>query len=97
MQDTEYSEDEFEVRHDYPVWVETCASDIYTPSISDLDADSSSTYSRITDQLSVQQANGTTLVSSGLRTLAGAPAYVKPSSSGALYWILTVCRATGLL
>ena len=46
--------------------------------ISDLDADSSSTHSRITDQLSVQQADGTTLVSSGLGTLAGAPAYVMP-------------------
>ena len=72
--------------------MDTCASDIYTPSISYLDADSSSTHSRITDQLSVQQADGTTLVSSGLGTLAGAPAYVMPTMSDTLLGANVVCK-----
>ena len=72
--------------------MDTCASDIYTPSISDLDADSSSTHSRITDQLSVQQADGTTLVSSGLGTLARAPAYVMPTMSDTLLGAKVVCK-----
>ena len=61
-QDTEYSEDESEVS-DYPVYVDTCASDIYTPLVSDLDADSSCIHSRVTNQLNVEQADGTRLVS----------------------------------
>ena len=52
-QDTEYSEDESEVS-DYPVYVDTCASDIYTPLASNLDADSSHVHTRVTDQLKVE-------------------------------------------
>ena len=82
-QDTEYSEDESEVS-DYPVYVDTCASDIYTPLDSDLDADSSHIHSRVTDQLKVEQADGTKLISSGIGTLAGAPAYVMSDMSDTL-------------
>ena len=53
-----FAEDDSEVRHDYPVWVDTCASDVYTPSISDLDPDSLSIHSRVTDQVKVEQADG---------------------------------------
>ena len=68
-QDAEYSGNS-EVR-DYPVWVDTCVSDIYIPTEKHLDADSSRTHSRVTDRLNVQQADGTMLISSGLGTLAG--------------------------
>ena len=36
--DESYTEEDSEVS-DHPVWVDTCASDVYTPSISDLDPD----------------------------------------------------------
>ena len=56
--DEGFAEEDSEVRHDYPVWVDTCASDVYTPSISDLDPDSLSIHSRVTDQVKVEQADG---------------------------------------
>ena len=64
--DESFAEEDSEVRHDYPVWVDTCASDVYTPSISDLDPDSLSIHSRVTDRLEVEQADGTKLASSGV-------------------------------
>ena len=96
-QDTEYAEDESEVS-DYPVYVDTCASDIYTPLASNLDANSSQIHHRVTDQLKVEQADGTTkLVSSGLGTLAGAPAFVMPAMSDTLLGANTVCRLGNLM
>ena len=95
-QDTEYSEDESEVS-DYPVYVDTCASDIYTPLVSDLDADSSCIHSRVTDQLNVEQADGTKLVSSGIGTLAGAPAYVMPDMSDTLLGANVVCKLGNIM
>ena len=95
-QDTEYSEDESEVS-DYPVYVDTCASDIYTPLVSNLDANSSHIHHRVTDQLKVEQADGTKLVSSGLGTLAGAPAFVMPAMSDTLLGANTVCRLGNLM
>ena len=81
--DESYAEEDSEVS-DYPVYVDTCASDIYTPLVSDLDSDSSHIHPRVTDQLKVEQADGTKLVSSGIGTLAGAPAYVMPDMSDTL-------------
>ena len=72
--DESYAEEDSEVRHDYPVWVDTCASDVYTPLISNLGPDSLSIHSRVTDRLKVEQADRTKLVSSGVGKLAGAPA-----------------------
>ena len=95
-QDTEYSEDESEVR-DYPVFVDTCASDIYTPLASNLDADSSCKHPRVTDQLSVEQADGTKLVSFGISTLAGAPAYVMPAMSDTLLGANIVCKLGNIM
>ena len=59
QEDESFAEEDSEVRHDYPVWVDTCASDVHTPSISDLDPDSLSIHSRVTDRLKVEQADGT--------------------------------------
>ena len=59
-----FTEDDSEVS-DYQVFVDTCALDIYTPLASNLDADSSHVHTRVTDRLKVEQADGTTLVSSG--------------------------------
>ena len=90
--DESFAEEDSEVRHDYPVWVDTCASDVYTPSISDLDPDSLSIHFRVTDRLKVEQTDGTKLVSSGLGTLAGAPANVMPPMSDTILGENTVCR-----
>ena len=95
--DERFAEQDSEVRHDYPVWVDTCACDVYTPSISDLDPDSLSIHSRITDRLKVEQADGTKLVSSGLGALAGAPVYVMPAMSDTLLGANTVCRLGNLM
>ena len=95
-QDTEYSEDESEVG-DYPVYVDTCASDIYTPLASNLDANSSHIHHRATDQLKVEQADGTKLVSSGLGTLAGAPAFVMPAMSDTLLGANAVCKLGNIM
>ena len=73
-------------------YVDTCASDIYTPTETHLDADLSRTNSRVTDQLNVEQADGTRLLSSRVRTLAGAPAYVVPSMSDTLLGANEVCK-----
>ena len=62
--DESYTEEDSKVS-DYPVYVDTCASDIYTPLASNLDADSSHIHTR----LKVEQADGTKLVSSGIGKL----------------------------
>ena len=95
-QDTEYSEDKSEVS-DYPVYVDTCASDIYTPLASNLDANSSHIHHRVTDQLKVEQADGTKLVSSGVGTLAGSPAYVMPDMSETLLGANVVCKLGNIM
>ena len=59
--DENYAQEDSEVS-DYPVWVDTCASDIYTPTEKHLDADSSRTHCRVTDQHNVEQADGTRLL-----------------------------------
>ena len=97
QEDDSFAEEDSEVRHDYPVWVDTCASDVYTPSISDLDPDSLSFHSRVTDRLSVEQADGTKLVSSGIGTLAGAPAYVMPAMSDTLLGANAVCKLGNIM
>jgi hypothetical protein len=95
--DESFAEDDSEVRHDYPVWVDTCASDVYTPSVSDLDPDSFSIHSRVTDQLKVEQADGTKLFSSGVGKFAGAPAYVMPDMSETLLGANVVCKLGNLM
>ena len=95
--DDSFAEEDSEVRHDYSVWVDTCASDVYTPSISDLDPDSFSFHSRVTDRLNVEQADGTKLVSSGVGTLAGAPAYVMPDMSYTLLGANVVCKLGNIM
>ena len=63
-QDDEYYTEEDSEVSDYPVYIDTCASDIYTPLTSNLDADSSHVHTRVTDRLRVEQADETKLVSS---------------------------------
>ena len=94
--DERYVEEDSEVS-DYLVYVDTCASDIYTPLVSDLDADSSHIHPRVTDQLKVEQADGTKLVSSGIGTLAILPAYVMPDMSGTLLGANVVCKLGNLI
>ena len=62
---------------DYPVYIDTCASDIYTPMASNLDTDSSHVHTRVTDRLNLEQADG-------IGKFAGAPAYVMPNMSDTL-------------
>ena len=94
--DENYTEEDSEVS-DYPVWVDTFASDIYTPTEKHLDADSSRTHYRVTGQLNVEQADGTRLLSSGVGTLAGAPAYVLPSMSDRLLGANAVCKVEHIM
>ena len=94
--DESYADEDFEVS-DYPVYVDICASDIYTPLVSYLDADSSHNHSRVTDQLKVEQADGTKLVSSGIGTLARAPAYVMPDMSYTLLGANVVCKLGNIM
>ena len=91
-----YTEEDSEVS-DYPVYVDTCASDIYTSLVSHLDADSSHIHTRFTDQLKVEQADGTKLVSSGVCKLAGAPAYVMPDMSDTLLGANVVCKLGNIM
>ena len=91
-----FTEDDSEVS-DYPVYVDTCASDIYTPLASNLDADSSHVHTRVTDKLKVEQADGTTLVSSGIGKFAGAPAYVMPNMSDTLLGANAVCKLGNIM
>ena len=95
-QDESYTDDDSEVR-DYPVWVDTCASDIYTPRESDLDSNSSRPHSRDMVRLNVEQADGTKLVSSGIGKLAGAPAYVMPDMSDTLLGANVVCKLGNIM
>ncbi len=94
--ENDFSEEDSEVR-DYPVWVDTCASDIYTPRETDLDSNSSRHHSRDMVQLNVEQADGTKLVSSGIGTFAGAPAYVMPAMSETLLGANVVCKLGNLM
>ena len=94
--DERFADEDLEVR-DYPVWVDTCASDIYTPRESDLDSNSSRPHSRDMVWLNVEQADGTRLVSSGIGKLAGAPAYVMPDMSDTLLGANVVCRLGNLM
>ena len=57
-----------------------------------IDADSFRTRSRATDQLSVEQADGTRLLSAGIGTLAGAPAYVIPAMADTILGANAVCK-----
>ena len=70
---------------------------MYTPSISDLDPDSLSVHSRVTDRIKVEQADGTNLVSSGIGKLAGAPAYVMPDMSDTLLGANAVCNLGNIM
>ena len=94
--DESYTEEDSEVS-DYPVYVDTCASDIYTPLASNLDADSSHIHTRVTDRLKVEQADGTKLVSSGIGKLAGAPAYVMQDMSDTLLGANVVCKLGNIM
>ena len=58
-QDDEYHTEEDSEVSDYPVYIDTCASDIYTPLASNLDADSPHVHTRVMDRLKVEQADGT--------------------------------------
>ena len=77
--------------------MDTCPSDVYNPSISDLDPDSLSIHSRVTDRLKVEQADRTKLVSSGVGKLAGAPAYVMPDMSDTLLGANVICDGGALV
>ena len=94
--DDSFAEEDSEVS-DYPVYVDTCASDIYTSLASNLDADSSHIHTRVTDRLKVEQAGGTKLVSSGIGKLAGAPAYVMPDMSDTLLGANVVCKLGNIM
>ena len=94
--DESYMEEDSEV-NDYPLYVDTCASDIYTPLASNLDADSSHIHTKVTDRLKVEQADGTKLVSSGIAKLAGAPAYVMPDMSDTFLGANVVCKLGNLM
>ena len=96
-QDDEYHTEEDSEVSDYPVYIDTCASDIYTPMASNLDANSSHVHTRVMDRLRVEQADGTTLVSSGIGKFAGAPAYVMPNMSDTLLGANTVCKLGNIM
>jgi hypothetical protein len=96
-QDEEYYTEEDSEVSDYPVYIDTCASDIYTPLASNLDADSSHVHTRVMDRLKVEQADGTTVVSSGIGKFAGAPAYVMPNMSDTLLGANAVCKLGNIM
>ena len=76
-QDAEYSGD-FEVSY-FPVFVDTCA-----PTPNHLDNDLFYSHSRVTDQLSGEQTDGTLLTTSGVGTLAVAPGNVMQATRASL-------------
>ena len=91
-----FADEDSEVR-EYPVWVDTCASAIYTPRECDLDSNSSRPHSRDMVRLNVEQADGTRLVSSGIGKLAGVPAYVMSDMSETLLGANVVCKLGNLI